>query len=436
MIKYAFGSSLDPFFKVYTKHNPDDIKGILEEMKVGRILPEEEQKLVVKSQTIVNSMDYHHEVSDYDKRLRLISRRPFEVETPGPFLATSFFTPNRLFYVRSHFAVPYIDLDNYNIAIHGEDKLLGSLTLEDVKSKFKKHEVSAVLQCTGNRRTNMGQFKHFKAVSIGPGYMGNALWGGALLSDVLRSLGVTQLNSNGLHVQFRGLDQNLGSKQHYEVSIPLSMVLQDKSQILLAYEMNGEELPVNHGYPLRLLVPGVTGSKSVKWLSDIIISKQESQSFWQQKDYKRPTYSVNTPNYDDISKGTSIYKMPVNSAICVPTEGDCIDSQQEVVEIAGYAYSGGGNAIVSVEVSLDGGDTWYRVPIEPPDPNTMYQTYTWTLWQVSLPIPEKCRNSGEMEILCRAADASHNVQPETVKGIWNPRGFLNNSWHRVKVNVK
>ena len=214
----------------------------------------------------------------------------------------------------------------------------------------------------------------------------------------------------------------------YEASIPAETAFDPNRDVLIAFEMNGKPIPMDHGFPLRLIVPGTIGARQVKWLRRIILSETESQSFWQQKDYK--TYSPSkTLETADPAKSLPVHEYPVNAAICSPVNGATVSGKD--LTIKGYALSGGGRGIIRVEVSIDGGQTWTEAILNSAN-QQLHRRWAWTLWEVTIPLPSSSKN---LEILCKATDIAHNSQPETDLGIWNVRGLLENRWHRVKVNV-
>lgn len=163
--------------------------------------------------------------------------------------------------------------------------------------------------------------KPLKGLSWSVGAVGNATWSGARLCDVLADLNINEDDWN--HVQFEGLDLDPAGVP-YGASIPINRALNPRADILLAYEMNGETIPRDHGYPIRVIVPGVVGARNVKWLAKIVISKEESLSQFQRGDYKGFSPSVDWDTVD-FSKSPAIQDMPVISAICNPVPGEQIN---------------------------------------------------------------------------------------------------------------
>eukprot|EP01102_Stenamoeba_stenopodia_P015087 TRINITY_DN5105_c0_g1_i4.p1 TRINITY_DN5105_c0_g1~~TRINITY_DN5105_c0_g1_i4.p1 ORF type:complete len:196 (-),score=17.60 TRINITY_DN5105_c0_g1_i4:138-725(-) len=190
--------------------------------------------------------------------------------------------------------------------------------------------------------------------------------------------------------------------------------------------MNGVELPRDHGYPLRVVVPGHIGARSVKWLAKIIVQRDESPNFFQQRDYRLFVPHVETPTPEQWASSWSLQEYPVQSAILEPRNGDVVGN---TVTVRGYALSGGGRRIERVDVSIDEGKTWHTARLfgEMKKPG---RVWSWCLWSIVLTdIPSPCN------IVCRAWDSAAQTQSQEAAHIWNTRGLLNNSWHKVVVNT-
>lgn len=418
----AAGSSIEPFWTIYANHKTPEIYTLLESMRIGNI-----SKVDAKSTSQDLNDPYANEPPRH-KSLRINGHKPFCAETPPSLLIEKFHTPVELFYVRNHLPVPEIDLDTYAVDIAIEEETKKTLDFEAIK-KYPKYTITSAIMCGGNRRSEMAEVKPLKGLSWDVGAVGNATWSGTRLCDVLKELGINEDDYN--HVQFEGRDVDPGGVP-YGASIPISRAMDPRADVLLAYEMNGEPIPQDHGFPIRVIVPGVVGARNVKWLDKIIISKMESQSQWQQGDYKG--FSPNT-DWDnvDFSKAPAIQEMPVISAICKPEKLEKVKVEDGKINVKGYAWSGGGRKIIRVDVTSDGGNTWHVADLIEQDFNAKEGRYwSWTLWSINLPVDIK---SKEVEIWAKAVDASYNVQPETVKNIWNLRGFLCNAYHRIKVQL-
>jgi sulfite oxidase len=245
---------------------------------------------------------------------------------------------------------------------------------------------------------------------------------------VLRYCGIDLDKVDCEHIQFEGMDAGPDGTT-YGASIPIELARDLKNDIIVAYKMNGEDIPKDHGYPLRIIIPGVVGARQVKWLNKIVLSKDESFSHWQRRDYKGFNSSIDWHNVN-FDTSQSIQFLPVQSAICEPENGQTLDDNEEVT-VKGYAWSGGGRGIYRVDVSADGGKTWVSADIQP-NGQSPYRSWAWTFWEVTVPIPKG--HKGKVQLVCKACDSQYNVQPDSVEGIWNLRGCLSNAWHRITVN--
>ncbi|XP_016160412.1 PREDICTED: sulfite oxidase, mitochondrial, partial [Ficedula albicollis] len=195
--------------------------------------------------------------------LRVNSLKPFNAEPPPELLTQSFLTPNELFFTRNHLPVPAVDPGSYRLRVEGPGGRSLSLSLAELRQRFPKHEVIATLQCAGNRRSEMSRVRPVKGLAWDIGAISTARWGGARLRDVLLAAGLGDKTGDDgeWHVCFEGLDAD-ASGTPYGASIPLKRALSAEAEVLLAYEMNGQELPRDHGFPVRVLVPGVVGARN------------------------------------------------------------------------------------------------------------------------------------------------------------------------------
>ena len=276
----------------------------------------------------------------------------------------------------------------------------------------------------------MVKLKSVKGLNWEGAAIGNAEWSGVSLNDLLKYSGFDIENTSKKHLLFEGMDKGPEGSV-YGASIPIELARMLKDDIIVAYEMNGADIPRDHGYPVRIIIPGVLGARQVKWLNKIYFSDEESECHWQRRDYKGFNSSIDWHNVD-FDSAVSISQLPVVSAICDPAEGSELEPGADEVTLRGYAWSGGGRAIIRVDVSADGGKTWHNAEIQP-NGQSPFRAYAWSLWEATVPIPEGTK--GKVELVCKAVDISYNVQPDSVEGIWNLRGVLNNAWHRVNVHV-
>ncbi|KAM8720180.1 hypothetical protein ACLKA7_006256 [Drosophila subpalustris] len=425
-IMMAAGSAIDPFWAIFQQHNTLEVLELLEGFRIGNL--NQVDVVVVDEQDSPWSQEPKRHAL-----LKATSERPFNAEPPIALLSDNFLTPNDYFYVRNHLPVPTLLPEEYELELDvesGEGRPQHKLTLEEIKA-LPKHTVTAAIMCGGNRRSEMTRVKPVKGLSWGAGAVGNAKWSGARLCDVLRAQGV-QPNEK-LHVLFEGADLDPTSHP-YGASIPLSKALDPRGDVLLAYEMNNQPLSRDHGYPIRVIVPGTVGARNVKWLTRIIVADHESDSHWQQNDYKGFSPSTDWDTVD-FSKSLAIQSMPVTSAICTPMPEERVKIDDKgCITARGYAWSGGGRKIVRVDLTSDGGKTWHVAELEQEDlPDGRH--YGWSLWTARLPITDEQKNDKHIEIWAKAVDSSYNVQPESFEHIWNLRGVLANAYHRVKVKL-
>ncbi|XP_003740501.1 sulfite oxidase [Galendromus occidentalis] len=419
------GGSIEPFWQIYGVHKKPEILDMLEEYRIGN--------LADSGDALKNTEDPYANDPVRHPALKPASLKPFNAEPPLKILAERFLTPNSLFYVRHHLPVPDPSPAEYALEVEGIGiEGTKTLTLEDLKTKFPKVTITAALQCAGNRRSEQNKIKKVKGLDWGAAAIGNATWSGARLTDVLAYLRVDCNDPRIQHVIFDGLDLDPTGKP-YGASVTARRALNPGNDVILAYEMNGETLPRDHGYPVRAIVPGVVGARNVKWLGRIVLSEIESDSHWQQNDYKGFCPSVDWDTVD-FKKAPAIEELPVVSSICDPADGSEVPIVDGKVFLRGYAWSGGGRKIVRVDVSADGGKTWCEAELVEQEKNTHhFRTWSWTIWQARVPVKP---GQKEVELVSKAVDASYNSQPDTVEPLWNLRGVLNNSWSRVKVTLK
>ena len=423
-IVLAAGSSIEPYWAVFGAHNTDEVREILEELRIGNIASKDRGK---KDKTKKEGPYSNDPVRS--PILKVNTLEPFTAETPPVLLPESYLTPNDIFFVRNHLPVPHISAESYILEVSGKGMDPVRLSLEDLKSKFPKHTVTVTIQCAGNRRMDLADIKPVKGIPWTGGAIGNAEWSGASLRDVLLFAGLKE-ESGVQHIHIEGLDTNPITGEHYGASIPVETAMDPRGDCLLAYEMNGSEIPLDHGYPVRAIIPGIVGARSVKWLGRIVASREEYEGFWQQLDYKGFSPSVNWDTVD-FSSAPAIQELPVQSLICHPQAGASIPEGEDLT-LRGIAWSGGGRAIIRVDVSVDGGQSWHTAELTEGTQQRRGRAWAWTFWEATVPLPP---HEGEVEVCCKAVDLSYNVQPDTSAPIWNLRGCLSNAWHRIHITV-
>jgi sulfite oxidase len=346
---------------------------------------------------------------------------PFNGGPEAGRLLGSFITPNELFFVRNHGGVPEVDPASYRLAVDGLVERPLSLSLEDLR-RLPRASVTATLQCAGNRRLEMMAWQPIKnELPWGTEAVSNAEWSGVPLREVLAAAGVDpEKRPSARHAAFTGLDETERHGHHFNFggSIPLAKAAHP--EVLLADTMNGEPLPPVHGAPLRVVVPGYIGARSVKWISRITLQETPSDNYFQAKAYRLFPAAVG-PDDVDWDTGMMLGESPVNSVICSPVSGERLPAGR--VTVRGWAVAGGGREIARVDVSTDGGGTWRTAEL-----GAGGSGWTWRLWQAPLDLAP-----GEHEILCRAFDSAAQTQPAHPSQVWNFKGYANNAWHRVRV---
>lgn len=326
--------------------------------------------------------------------------------------------------------VPNINAKEHRVQIEGLGiKTPISFTVDELKKNFELVSLSATLQCAGNRRADMAKLKSVQGLSWKGAAIGNAKWTGVRLRDVLIAAGVDPNDKRIKHVQCEGADKDLEG-QHFGSSITFEKAM--KEEVILAFLMNDEELPLDHGYPLRLIAPGIVGVRQVKWLHKIRLSEKESSTVWQKKDYKVLPSTMGTTekvNYDIVP---AIQEYPVQSVFVIPSAPTTVKRDDGTFEVAGYAWSGGGRGIIRVEVSSDGGKTWQQAELQQHPDQDWDHMWSWTFFRATIKIP---KDVDHLDLVCKATDRAYNTQPESPEGIWNIRGLLHNAWHRIRVDI-
>ncbi|MGH9721351.1 MAG: sulfite oxidase [Bryobacteraceae bacterium] len=330
------------------------------------------------------------------------SVRPEDLEMPLDGF-TQWITPVERFFVRSHMYMPKVDAATWRLQVEGEVSTPLTLTLDELK-KLPRAEVVSVLECAGNGRS------FFEPTIIGMqwqyGAVGNARWAGVRLADVLRKAG---LKASAREVLFNGADVPVGTMPDFERTVPLKKA--QAADTLLAYEMNGEALPVSHGYPLRLVVPGWAGDSWTKWVTNIRVLDKEFDGFFMKTAYRYPVRPVAPGAPLDPAKDMApVEGLRPKSVIAVPAPNSRVPAGP--VRIQGAAWAGE-SPVIRVDVSTDSGRTW--------SPATLGRDsarYAWRLFEMRW-TPAR---PGSYAIMARATDASGNSQP--VVQDWNPSGYL------------
>lgn len=344
-----------------------------------------------------------------DKDMRVMTERPLNAETPIGSLR-SWITDNEVFFKRNQgqFTETPIPLSEWKLSVDGlvENNLV--LKYEDIK-RFPKVELANTLECSGNSRSLLKDKASGNPWTIGG--VGNAIWGGIWLKDLLRKAG---LKDHAKHVAFEGFDKPLGSAGiKFIRSIPLEKAM---NSTILAYEMNGEVLPVKHGYPLRALALGWTGANCVKWLSSITVLDRPYEGFFMDKVYRV------FQKGDDPKTGEVVKDITIKSIIFEPEDG--MNLPMGVVAIRGAAYAGEAG-IKQVEISVDMSRTWRSAKLI-----GLQEPYAWRHWEYLW----EAKDQGEYIIMSRATDTNGRRQPENAQ--WNVLGYGNNGIREHSIHIQ
>ncbi|TIA66346.1 sulfite oxidase-like protein [Aureobasidium pullulans] len=346
-----------------------------------------------------------------------LNREPKTTELVSSFLTT------KDAYDRNHGGIPEIDASKHHVRIDGAVENILDLSVSDLQS-LSQHTIVSALQCAGIRRHTMRTaIKEVQGIDWFDGAVMNCKWSGPKLKDILERAKVTLSKEEKGHVAFASHIQPCQEDDWYGASIDLERAMDEDKDVILALEMNGEALTKEHGFPVRVVVPGIAGARSVKWLDRITVQTMESSNFYQQHDYKiLPPEAVDTESAEKFWDTTpALQTMPVNSAIAVPEPGSRVERSAEgKVRVKGFALpSGDGGAVVKVEVSGDGGKTWTEAEIEH---DADESKWSWRLWRANI---EMSTGKG-LKILSKATDEAGQVQPE--RSEWNLRGVAYNGF--------
>ncbi|OMH27736.1 hypothetical protein BKD30_03635 [Tersicoccus phoenicis] len=403
---------------------------------------------------------------------------PFNAEPPPQALVDDILTPVGTFYSRNHGPIPDLDAGEWRLTVDGLVDTPLTLDLADLRARFPERTLTATLQCAGTRRTGL------IAVRDIPGEtpwrdaaVSTATWTGVRLADVLRAAGVDAgaidtagvdggavdtagvdagaidtagvdagaIDTAGVdgdaacgaidagrqpararHVAFAAPDVALGARppQGFGGSIPLHKAM--APEVLLAWAMNGAALTPVHGAPLRVVVPGWIGARSVKWIERITVQTEPSDNWFQ-----ATAYRMLPPDADPATAppgtGFSLGELALTSAILDPADGTTVPAGP--VTVAGYALAGGGRGVARVDVSSDGGSTWVQADLgEDRGP------WCWRQWSTVVDA-DPDEHAGGLALIARAWDSAAALQPEDPAGLWNPKGYMNNAWPRTRVHV-
>ncbi len=348
-----------------------------------------------------------------DSRLIVRSARPEDLETPVSLL-NSYLTPQDLFYVRHHAYAPTVNEKDWKLTIDGEVDKPFTLTLEELK-KFPRATVTVTLECAGNGRAFYDP--PVAGIQWEKGAVGTARWTGARLADVLKRAGV---KTTGKYVALNGADKGVGKQPDFIRNLPLEKAMHVDT--VLAYEMNGQPLPVLHGFPLRAVASGWEGAYAVKWLNHIQVLDKEHEGFFVKTAYRYPNRRVAPGETVAPQEMEPVKGLVVKSFLNAPLDGT--KQKAGPVRVSGFAWAGEA-FITKVEVSMDNGSTWQLAKLGKEREKYAWQSFDYT-FNITKP--------GSYLLMARATDDKGNMQP--VAPQWNPSGYLWNVIDKVRINVE
>jgi sulfite oxidase len=354
----------------------------------------------------------------FDKRPDLIvhEEEPFNAETGPAALAEGPVTATDAFYVRGHGPLPRLDPPAWRLRVTGLVERELELSLSTLREAFRERQVTATLQCAGHRRAGLMAIRDIPGEAPwGPGATGTATWTGVALGDVLA---VAKPLPDAMHVGLEGADlcSQASPAERFGGSIPFDKAC--RPEVLLAWGMNGEPLPLVHGAPLRVVVPGYIGARSVKWLERIEVRSTPWPGYFQRVAY-RLVPEEGTPG---PGVGMPLGLVALNADVLSPADGETVAAGP--IEVRGYAFAGGERHVARVDVSVDRG-AWSQAELL----EDLGQ-WAWRHWRAALVLAP-----GEHEIVVRAWDSSAATQPEDESALWNPKGYVNNARPRVRVRA-
>ncbi|QDH77704.1 sulfite oxidase [Echinicola soli] len=356
-----------------------------------------------------------------DKELIVLNNKPWNIESQ-PHLLDDKVTPADKMFIRNNGLIPEsIDEGSWELIFDGEAvSSPKTYSLAELKRRFHHYTYQLTLECGGNGRSEF--YPPASGNQWKTGAVSCAFWTGVRLKDVLEDVGI---GDNAVYIGYHSADTHLSGdpdKEPISRGVPIAKALQEET--LLAFEMNGEAIPIAHGYPLRLVAGGFPASASGKWLNRISVrDKVHDGTKMAAPSYRVPCKPVSPGEEVPDEEMCIIESMPVKSLITYPKSGAMIDLGDSL-EIRGHAWAGE-LEVNELHVSIDFGATWQACKLAPP-----VNRLAWQHFSAQVEFPQK----GYYEVWARATDSNGVSQPMVVPG-WNPKGYLNNACHRIAVKV-
>lgn len=361
-------------------------------------------------------IDKEHNKSE----LTILNDRPINAETP-PHLLDDLITPTKRHFVRNNGTIPNLskeEIKNWSLSIEGNVQKNKNYSINDLKNKFEVVTKALQLECGGNGRA------FFKPPASGNQWSYGAIscseWTGVKLADVIKASGIKR---STIYTGHFGTDIHLSGDETISPlsrGVPINKALDENN--IIAFAMNGKNIPIIHGAPLRLICPGWPGSTSQKWLNKIeLLDHVHDGTKMTGKSYKVPKLPVKPGSKVAINDLKIIESMPIKSLITFPKTGLQLNSLS--LNVRGHAWAGD-KRVKDVKISIDYGATWIEANLSNP-----VNTYAWQNWGLKINFPSK----GYFEIWSKASDEQNISQPLDIS--WNPKGYLNNTVHRIYVNI-
>jgi len=379
-------------------------------------------ELVPNSYTLLAFQDTDpYQLFHKHKEMVVLNDKPWNMEAQAHLLDDAI-TPNASMFIRNNGKLPEaIAIDSWELLFDGEAvQKQKKYSLAELKAKFKHYTYQLTLECGGNGRSEFNPPAKGNQWTIGA--VSCARWTGVRLKDVLADVG---FKDTAVYIGYHAADTHLSgdpTKEPISRGVPIAKALQDET--LLAFQMNGEEIPLAHGYPLRLIAGGYPASASGKWLNRISIRNKihdgEKMTGSSYRVPKNPVAPGDKVNDEDMM---IIESMPVKSLLTYPKSGATFNLSKKL-NIRGHAWAGE-LAVAKVEYSIDFGSTWHLCTLQKP-----VNRLAWQHFSDHIQFPK----TGYYEVWVKATDTNNVAQPMLVPG-WNPKGYLNNACHRIAVKV-
>ncbi len=357
-----------------------------------------------------------------DSRMSVLNNKPWNIEAKAHLLDDKV-TPNKFMFIRNNGIIPQkIDAATWTLTIDGESaEQKKTYTLNELKTKFKNYTYQLTLECGGNGRSEFDPPAKGNQWTVGA--VSCAKWTGVRLRDILEDVGV---KSDAVYIGYHAADLHLSrnpKKEPISRGAPMAKALQDET--LIAFQMNGEDIPLAHGYPLRLVAGGWPASVSGKWINRISIrNKEHDGAKMTGMAYRVPCHPVAPGQKIAAEDMCIIESMPVKSLITYPRSGAVLKKGQKLV-IRGHTWAGE-LEVAKMEYSINFGATWKNCTLDKP-----VNRLAWQHFSATINFPKE----GYYEVWARATDSQEKAQPMLLPG-WNPKGYLNNACHRIAVKIK